>query len=596
MENIYAKRVCLLRKRMQEKGIDFYIVPTGDFHQSEYISDYFKSREYLTGFSGSAGTAVVSMEETCLWTDGRYFIQAEQELAGSGIILYKEGMEGVPRISEYIKDHARQGVCIGFDGRVLSAREGMQYQWIAEDCGGTISVEEDLVGELWEERPPFPHSEGFLLEETYAGKSTNAKLQEVREQMKQNRTELHVVSDVCDIAWLLNIRGRDIAHVPVILSHLLIAMDGCTWYVSPQSLNEEIFEYLDKNQVTWKPYEDFYPDLKMINQMPILVDFQRINYQTRCLLGNRIVDKTNPETLLKAVKNSVEIENIRKAHVKDGIAVTKFMYWLKNSIGKEEITEWDTAEYMDRLRAEQEHFVDISFDTIAAYGPNAAMMHYAPTKENCAVLKPQGFLLVDSGGHYLEGSTDITRTFVLGTLTDEERQMYTAVLKGNLALANARFLSGCTGKNLDVLAREPLWKLGKDYRCGTGHGNGYLLNVHEGPNVFRWRSTAAKTEDTAFVPGMVTTDEPGVYEEGRYGIRIENELLCRESVANEYGQFLEFENLTYAPIDLDGICVEDLTDGEKQSLNEYHKMVYDKIAPYLSAEEQAWLKEYTRGV
>lgn len=596
MERKISGRIEKLRALMKEREISIYIVPTGDYHQSEYISEYFKGREYITGFTGSAGTAVITMQEACLWTDGRYFIQAEKELEGSGVRLFKSGMDGVPSVSEYVEERINEKDCLGFDGRVMSAQDGLEYLYMAEEHGARLNTSEDLIGELWTDRPPFPMSRAFLLEEKYVGKSTAQKLCEVRERMEAVQADVHVVSDVCDAAWLMNVRGGDISHVPVLLSHLIIEKAGCRWYVNKECLNEEICSYLGKNGVEVKAYDEFYQDVENIAGGRILADFGKINYRTRRHMGGELIEGNNPETLLKAVKNPVEIENIRKAHVKDGVAVVKFMYWLKNTIGKQTITEKEAAEYMDRLRAKQQNFIDISFDTIAAYGANAAMMHYEPDERHSAVLEPKGFLLVDSGGHYLEGSTDITRTFALGEINEEERLMFTAVVRGNLNLANARFLSGCSGKNLDILAREPLWQLGKDYRCGTGHGNGYLLNVHEGPNAFRWKNLPGRIGEPAFQAGMVTTDEPGVYEEGRYGIRIENELLCRESVKNEYGQFLEFENITYAPIDLDAVDPEEMTGREKKLLNDYHRNVYDVISPYLDKAEKEWLREYTREI
>lgn len=594
METMISQRIQKLREEMQREGISVYIIPTGDYHQSEYISEYFKEREYITGFTGSAGTAVVTMQEVCLWTDGRYFIQAEKELQGSNIELFRSGMTGVLTVQEYLKKNITPKDCLGFDGRIVSANAGKEYRRIAEDKKAALRTERNLIDKIWEDRPEFPSGEGFLLDEKYSGKSTKEKMHDVREKMQEIGADVHVVSDLCDIAWLLNVRGKDIRHVPVMLSHLILSLTDCYFYVKIENLNAEMYAYFEKNGVTVKDYDLFYEDLKEYKSCKILVDFDRINDRTATGIGSHAICEYNPETLQKAVKNPVEIENTKLAHIKDGVAVVKFMYWLKHAILTETVTEVQAANYMDALRAEQEHFVDISFDTIAAYGANAAMMHYQPDEKYCATLKPEGFLLVDSGGHYLEGSTDITRTFALGNISQEEREMFTAVLRGNLALANAKFLYGCNGRNLDILARQPLWQLGKDYRCGTGHGNGYLLNVHEGPNSFRWRMSG--TEAPAFEEGMITTDEPGIYEEGRYGIRIENELLCKKAEENEYGQFMEFENITYAPIDLDAICPEQMTKQEKAWLNDYHAMVYDVIAPYLEEEEKQWLAEYTRAI
>lgn len=617
------QRIRELRSLMKERGIDIYIIPTSDYHQSEYISDYFKVRQFITGFTGSAGTAVVTMEEACLWTDGRYYIQAEKELQGCEFKLYKMGMDKVPTVREYMKEyisrhaekynkciendvinnvenHTGQSsspkICIGFDGQVLCARDGVDYERLAEENHACIYCEEDLIDTLWDNRPPFPTSQAYVLEEQYSGKSTADKLREVREHMNKQKADIHVLSDVCDIAWLLNIRGDDIRHVPVILSCLLMDMDKCCWYVKKENLNQKVLEYLSDNHIEVREYNCIYQDLHKIKGKKLLADLGRINYRMKSSINTELIDAVNPEQLLKAVKNPTEVENIKAAHIKDGVAVTKFMYWLKHTIGTQTITEMDAAKKINQLRSEQEHYIDISFDTIAAYGENAAMMHYEADESCNAILEPKGFLLVDSGGHYLEGSTDITRTFALGELSKEEQKMFTAVVRSNLNLAAAKFLYGCTGENLDILAREPLWELGVDYRCGTGHGNGYLLNVHEGPNSFRWRIQENIPRAAVFEEGMITTDEPGVYEEGKYGIRIENELLCKKGIKNDYGQFMEFETITYAPIDLDAINVEEMTLKEKNNLNDYHKKVYETISPYLSEDEREWLKDITRKV
>lgn len=597
------KRVNELRTLMKERGISVYIIPTSDYHQSEYISDYFKTRQFITGFTGSAGTAVVTMEEACLWTDGRYYIQAEKELQGCEFKLYKMGMDKVPTVREYIKEYVKKHTdkykdkfCIGFDGQVLCARDGMDYERLAEENHARIYCDEDLIDRLWDNRPAFPTSQAYILEEKYSGKSTADKLRQVREKMKERKADVHVLSDVCDIAWLLNIRGNDIRHVPVILSCLLMDMEKCRWYVKKENLNEKVLNYLSDNHIEVRDYDLIYQDLQKIKGQKLLADLGRINYKLKSSINTELIDTANPEQLLKAVKNPTEVENIKIAHIKDGVAVTKFMYWLKHTIGRETITEMDAAQRINQLRAEQEHYIDISFDTIAAYGENAAMMHYEADNTCNAILEPKGFLLVDSGGHYLEGSTDITRTFALGKLSEEERKMFTAVVRSNLNLAAAKFLYGCTGENLDILAREPLWELGIDYRCGTGHGNGYLLNVHEGPNSFRWRIQETIPRAAVFEEGMITTDEPGVYEEGKYGIRIENELLYKRAIKNEYGQFMEFETITYVPIDLDAINAEEMTLREKNILNEYHQKVYRTISPYLTDNEKEWLKYNTRRI
>ncbi len=598
MTDPVTMRLKALREQMAERGIDIYIVPTSDFHESEYVGAYFKARQYITGFTGSSGTAVILKEEAGLWTDGRYFIQAEKQLAGSGIALYRIGEEGVPTVFEFIKEKLRPGGCIGFDGRVVNAKTGEDYQKLAEEKQGTLSVEEDFIDLIWEDRPQMSKQPFFILEEQYSGCSTASKLAQVREKLKEEGADLHILSSLYDIAWLLNVRGNDIDYVPVVLSYLVISEQECIWFLQEDILTDEQRAYLTENHIVTRPYETIYAYAAASKAEKILLDHTKISYRIIRSLPKEVkrITKPNPTELLKAVKNSVEIENTIAAHIKDGVAVTKFIYWLKNNIGKEQITEISASDYLEERRREQKHFLELSFGTICAYGANGAMMHYAATPESNAVLKPEGFLLVDSGGHYLEGTTDITRTIALGPITDKMRQHFTAVCRANLNLADAKFLYGCRGLNLDILAREPLWRMGMDYKCGTGHGVGHILNVHEGPNAFRWKQCAEEEDHAVLEEGMITTDEPGVYIEGAYGIRTENELLCRKAEKNKYGQFMCFENITYAPIDLDAIDIEEMTKRERTLLNAYHKKVYDTLSPYMTEDENRWLKEYTRAI
>ena len=400
--------------------------------------------------------------------------------------------------------------------------------------------------------------------------------------------DVHILTSLCDIAWLLNIRGGDIQSVPVVLSYLVLTKDQCIWFLQEEVVDDTIRAYLNENHIETRPYDDIYtyvPDIP--ESAVVLMNKSGVNYRICNELNKNIqvINKPNPTELMKAVKNPVEVDNTRLAHVKDGVAVTKFMYWLKTNIGKIPMTEISASDYLEARRREQENFIDLSFTTISAYGANAAMMHYSATPESDTVLKPEGFLLVDSGGHYYEGTTDITRTFVLGPISDEMKQHFTAVCRSNMKLANAKFLYGACGLNLDILARGPLWDMGIDYKCGTGHGVGYILNVHEGPNGFRWKIVPERHDSGVLEEGMITTDEPGVYLEGKYGIRTENELVCRKAEKNEYGQFMEFENITYAPIDLDGIDPEQMSPREKQMLNDYHKKVYEVLSPYMTEEE-----------
>ena len=593
------ERLKALREEMAQRSIDIYIVPTSDFHESEYVGDHFKARKFITGFTGSAGTAVITATEAGLWTDGRYFVQAAKQLEGSTVTLYRMGEEGVPKVDEFVEEKLPEGGCLGFDGRVVNGSWGKKLLGIAEKKHGTLHVDEDLIDLIWKDRPALSKKPLFLLEEKYSGKSTAEKLKELRGAMEAEGANVHILTSLYDIAWLLNIRGGDIDYVPVVLSYLVVTEKECIWFLQEEIVDEKTAAYLKENQIATRPYDDIYSYVKELpSDACVLMNGSTVNYRITASLKPEItvVDKPNPTELMKAVKNPVEVDNTRKAHIKDGVAFTRFMYWLKTNIGKIPMTEISASDYLEQCRRAQENFIDLSFDTICAYGPNAAMMHYAATPESDTELKPEGFLLVDSGGHYFEGTTDITRTMALGPVTDEMRLHFTAVCRSNLALANAKFLYGCTGLNLDILARGPLWNMGIDYKCGTGHGVGYILNVHEGPNGFRWRVVPERHDNGTLEEGMITTDEPGVYLEGKYGIRTENELVCHKAEKNEYGQFMCFENITYAPIDLDAIDPNELTGREKKMLNDYHALVYKTISPYMTEEENEWLKKYTRAI
>lgn len=594
-----TERLAAIRKEMAKRNISIYVVPTADFHESEYVGEHFKARKFITGFTGSAGTAVITMEEAGLWTDGRYFVQAEKQLQGSTVTLYRMGEEGVPTVNEFIEQKLKEGGTIGFDGRVVNTRWGLQLKEIAKKKNGALYVEEDLIDLIWKDRPALAKNPMFILEEKYSGKSTKTKLEELRAAMEKEGADTHILTSLYDIAWLLNVRGNDIECVPVVLSFLILTKTDCTWFLQEEILTDEIRAYLNENHIKTRPYEEVYvAAAELPADAKVLLDRACVNYRICNNLKDSItiVDGANPTELMKAIKNPVEVDNTRAAHVKDGVAFTKFMYWLKQNIGKEKITEISASDYLEKCRREQEGLIELSFNTISAYGPNAAMMHYSATPESDAELKPEGFLLVDSGGHYYEGTTDITRTIALGPITDEMRLHFTTVCRSNLNLANAKFLYGCSGLNLDILSRGPLWQMGIDYKCGTGHGVGYLLNVHEGPNGFRWRVVPERHDNGTLEEGMITTDEPGVYLEGKYGIRTENELVCHKAEKNEYGQFMEFENITYAPIDLDAIDPDEMTGTERKLLNDYHKKVYETISPYLTVEEKEWLKKYTRAI
>ena len=592
------ERLAALREEMKKRNIAIYVVPTADFHESEYVGSYFKARKFITGFTGSAGTAVITLTEAGLWTDGRYFVQAAKQLEGTSVTLYKMGMEGVPKVNEYIANTLAEGECLGFDGRVVNGGWGKELEEIVAKKHGSLYVDEDLIDLIWKDRPAMSAEPVRILDMAYTGKSTKEKLADVRAVMKEKGAQLHLMSSLYDIAWLLNVRGNDISYVPVVLSFLALSEDSCTWFVQEQILTEELKAYLTENGITTQPYESFYDYVKNIHVDKVLMNKQVANYRicNNIPASVEVLDEKDPTERMKAIKNETEVRNTRNAHVKDAVAMCRFMYWLKKNVGKIPMTEISVSDYLEQLRAEQEGFLDLSFDTICGYADHGAIVHYSATPESDVPLKPEGLLLVDSGGHYLEGTTDITRTFVLGPITDEMKADFTRVCRSNMNLANVRFLHGCTGINLDVIAREPFWEANLDYNHGTGHGVGYILNVHEGPNAFRWQKSAGRSEDSVLEEGMITTDEPGIYIEGKYGIRLENELLCCKGEKNEYGQFMYFENITYVPFDLDAIDPEQMTSVERSRLNEYHAKVYEVVSPYLEGEEKAWLKEATRAI
>ncbi len=592
-----TERIAALRALMAEKGMDAYVVPTADFHQSEYVGEHFKARKYISGFSGSYGTVVISREDGGLWTDGRYFFQAQNELEGSGIRLMKMFVGDTPSITEYLCDCVPEGGTVAFDGRVVSMGEGQEYEEALAKKQIRINYSEDLIDVIWEDRPPLSDKPAFFLEEKYSGESTESKLARVRAAMKEQGAGSHIIASLDDICWLLNVRGDDIDFFPLLLSYAVVRQDGAEFYVDESKLNERIFEELKKNHVTVRPYNAIYEEVKKMDPSEtVLIDPMKMNYALYKNIPCKIVEAANPSILMKAMKNEVELENIRKAHIKDGIAITKFMYWIKNRYDKEKITELSSAKKLTELRGAQEGYIRDSFEPLCAFADHAAMMHYSPSEETDVTLSSGAFFLNDTGGGYYEGSTDITRTFVLGSVDAQMKRYFTAVVRAMMRLSRARFLYGCYGYNLDVLARGPIWDLDLDYQCGTGHGVGYLANVHEPPTGFRWYVVPSKNEHHQLEEGMVITDEPGIYEDGQFGIRIENEFVVRKGVKNKYGQFMYFETITFAPVDLDGIDPGEMSRDEREWLNHYHEQVYEKIGPHLTEEEREWLKEYTRPV
>lgn len=596
------ERLEKLRAAMEKNHINCYLIPTSDYHNSEYVSEYFMARKYFSGFTGSAGTLVVFRDKAALFTDGRYFIQAKEELSGSGIFLMKMGEPGVPTIKEYLKNELKTGENIGFDGRVVTALEGLSYEKIAKQKGGSVIFHLDLAEEIWEDRPELTATPVYVLEKVYSGESTADKLGRLRRKMKEEGSKIHLLTTLDDIAWLFNLRASDVECCPVLLANAAITEETACLFARKSAFGAKEKAYLTENNITLREYDTFYDYVNdFIGQeqgIPVLVCEKRINYRLKKELEEKtaIIDRPNPTTLMKAIKNETEQENLRKAHLMDALAVTKFMYWLKKNVGKIPMSELSATEYLEALRAENPSYIEPSFTTICAYGTNGAIIHYSATSEKFAQIQPYGMLMVDSGGHYYEGSTDITRTFILGEITEEMKQHFTLVVRAMLRLKSIRFLYGCTGMNLDLAAREVFWEKGLDYKHGTGHGVGYLLNVHEGPNAFRYKSASGNPENWLFEEGMVTTDEPGIYIEGSHGIRIENELLCKNGEKNEFGQFMYFEDLTYVPIDLDGIDTATMDKREIEILNRYHELVYEKLAPYFAGEELAWLFHATRKV
>ena len=593
------QRIENIRDLMKEKNIYAYIVPSSDYHQSEYVGDYFKSREFMSGFTGSAGTLIISMDEAGLWTDGRYFIQAENELKDSGIKLFKMGEEGVPTIEEYLLEKLPKNSTLGFDGRVMSVKEGQSLANKLAFKGINIEYKYDLVNDIWEDRCSLPTEKAFLLGTEYSGESFSDKLYRIRAVMKEKKATTHILASLDDIAWLFNIRGRDVKSNPVVLSYAVITIDSVYLFIDKNKIGKDIRAELSKENVQIKGYEEVYEFIKNIDENEVvLIDTSKVNYAIYNNIPSNVqkIEERNPSILFKSIKNEIELKNIRNSHIKDGVAFTKFMYWLKNNIGKIEITEISATQKLEEFRREQDKFIEPSFSTIAAYKDHAAMMHYSATEESNYKLEPRDLFLVDSGGQYFDGTTDITRTIALGPIPENVRKDFTNVVRGMIRLSKAKFLYGCRGYNLDILARGPLWEEGLDYKCGTGHGIGFVLNVHEGPNGFRWKVREDIDDTCILEEGMVTTNEPGVYVENSHGIRIENEIVVRKAEKNEYGQFMDFEVITFAPIDLDAIDESLILKDEKVYLNNYHKQVYDKISLYLNEEEKQWLKTYTREI
>ncbi|HJD18204.1 MAG TPA: aminopeptidase P family N-terminal domain-containing protein [Candidatus Fournierella excrementavium] len=578
---------------MKAAGANACLIPSSDPHISEYLPAHWSARRYFSGFTGSVGNLVVTETASALWVDGRYFVQAAHQLEGSEIVLQKMGVEGVPTLLEYLTDALGEGQVLAVDGMVTATSTMKELQAALAKKGASVKSV-DLVEGNWPDRPAVPASEAFLLDEVYAGRSTADKLADLRAELAKQEAGAMVVCRLDSVAWLLNLRANDLDNTPFALAYCFVTPDDAILFINTARLPAEAVEALSRQGVRVTDYDHLLGALTGYHHdQTVLVDEAGTNWAVySALKGNPVFTLKageDPIQALKAVKNPVEIENLKKVHVKDGVAMVKFQMWLEEKMAAgEAVTEVDVDEKLMALRGEQALNIGVSFDTIAAYGANAAMMHYHATPGNCTTLAPKGFLLVDCGGQYLDGTTDITRTYTLGELTDNERTYYTYVLKSHIDMAKLQFLNTCTGGNLDVIARAPVWAHGIDYRCGTGHGVGFVGGVHEGPQNLRI------TNHTVFKPGMIVTDEPGIYEEGEVGIRIENELLCCARVKNQYGQFLGFEPITCCPIDLTPVRPELLDADEKEWLNAFHQMVREKLTPHLSAAEAAWLAEKTK--
>ena len=603
------KRLSDLRSEMSRHDIDIYVVPTCDFHGSEYIGDYFKTREFISGFTGSAGTAVITKNKAYLWTDGRYFVQAESQLNDS-YKLMKQGENGVPTAVQFIEEYNREtieknkescnqlstekskenwGTTVGFDGRTIPSDLAEHIEKLPNI---NVVCDLDLIGDIWKDRPEISHESVWILQEQYAGESLKEKIKKIQKEIVANDCDILVDTCLENIAWTLNLRGNDVKCTPVFLSFLTITGDNVTLYIQKQSLTAGTESYLKENKVNIKDYFEIYNDLKQLKDKKVWLDKSSANYRIIETLknNNRIYNRMSPALTMKAIKNSTEIKNTRKAHLLDEIAMTKFIYWLKHNVGKEPMDEVMLGEKLEYFRTKAESYVEPSFEPIVGYNDHGAIVHYSATEETNYTITDKGLVLIDSGGHYLEGTTDITRTISLGEVSDKMKRMYTAVLKGHLALGDAVFKKGSSGVTLDILARKPLWDLGLDYNHGTGHGVGYLLSVHEPPNGIRYRILNNPQLNPEMKAGMITSNEPGIYLENEFGIRIENLILCKEKESNEFGEFLCFETLTLVPYDIELIDETMLTEKEKELIFEYNRRITDALQPYLTGEENKWLE------
>lgn len=586
------KRLAALREFMGEKGLHAFIIPSTDSHLSEYPASHWASREWISGFTGSAGTVVVTREKAGLWTDSRYFLQGAKELEGADIELFKEGLPSTPSIEEWLTTELGKGEYVGIDGTVYAAKEAMNLTHKLNMKGLHLISDYDPFSKIWNDRPEIPTNTIFVLPEKYAGEAAHKKIARICDAVEKNGAESLLVASLDTIAWIFNIRGNDVKCNPVAVSYAYVSKEETVLFINPKKLTSEISDYLKAEGVTIAEYDKVFDYVSKL-KTPVCLDANKVTFKLYNTIpdGCRIIDMPSPADLMKSIKNDTEVQGIRNAMERDGVALVHFFMWLEKAVPGGNVTEIMIPEKLVEYRSQQKNFVGESFDTISGYGPNGAIVHYHVSNESSLPVKPEGLLLVDSGAQYFDGTTDITRTLAVGPLTNQMKKDYTMVLKGHINLATAIYPQGTRGSQLDILARKALWDEGLNYLHGTGHGIGHFLNVHEGPQNIRMNENP-----TTLQPGMVTSNEPGLYRAGQYGIRIENLIRTKHEMTTEFGDFYSFETLTLCPIDTTPIVKEMLTEKEIIWLNEYHKFVYDRLSPLLTEDEKQWLKEKTHEI
>lgn len=586
------KRLAALREFMGEKGLHAFIIPSTDSHLSEYPASHWASREWISGFTGSAGTVVVTREKAGLWTDSRYFLQGAKELEGADIELFKEGLPSTPSIEEWLTTELGKGEYVGIDGTVYAAKEAMNLTHKLNMKGLHLISDYDPFSKIWNDRPEIPTNTIFVLPEKYAGEAAHKKIARICDAVEKNGAESLLVASLDTIAWIFNIRGNDVKCNPVAVSYAYVSKEETVLFINPKKLTSEISDYLKAEGVTIAEYDKVFDYVSKL-KTPVCLDANKVTFKLYNTIpdGCRIIDMPSPADLMKSIKNDTEVQGIRNAMERDGVALVHFFMWLEKAVPGGNVTEIMIPEKLVEYRSQQKNFAGESFDTISGYGPNGAIVHYHVSNESSLPVKPEGLLLVDSGAQYFDGTTDITRTLAVGPLTDQMKKDYTMVLKGHINLATAIYPQGTRGSQLDILARKALWDEGLNYLHGTGHGIGHFLNVHEGPQNIRMNENP-----TTLQPGMVTSNEPGLYRAGQYGIRIENLIRTKHEMTTEFGDFYSFETLTLCPIDTTPIVKEMLTEKEIIWLNEYHKFVYDRLSPLLTEDEKQWLKEKTHEI